>query len=226
MLVAVCCLYLACKIEECPQYIQAMCNHAAQLFQNPTAADLEGHQQPANSIHGRRILNNAGRDNNTEANSFAPVFQYTHQRLADMEFYLLESLGFQTVVFHPYRPLKHFVDCLKLQDSALLRAAWYLVPNGTSANHLIFNGFRFIVNDTYYTSIPLRYAPHVIAIAAMMIAAGTMEDEAVTQAVEEWIGALADVSIKDVRIDLFLVVVLDWRLTYSINVSCATLRRS
>ena len=104
-----------------------MCNHAAQLFQNPTA-DLEIQQQSVNNSHGRRILNNAGRDNNTNdtaSSANMPVFQYPHQRLADMEFYLLESLGFQTVVFHPYRPLKHFVDCLKLQDSALLRAAWY-----------------------------------------------------------------------------------------------------
>lgn len=119
LLVAVCCLYLACKIEECPQHIQSMCNHAILLFGGKDGSDnQENTQQKGES--GRSSLIKASRtvkpsSESTTSDTIHPGFPYTHQRLADMEFYLLETLGFQTIVFHPYRPLRQYV--LKLVDS-------------------------------------------------------------------------------------------------------------
>ncbi|WFD20143.1 RNA polymerase II holoenzyme cyclin-like subunit [Malassezia caprae] len=83
--------------------------------------------------------------------------------VAEMEFYLLEELEFDLVVFHPYDTLMSLcgacVDYIKVDASrrsevqaALLQMSWY------------------IVNDMYRSSLPLEQPPYVLAVAALYLA--------------------------------------------------------
>jgi len=65
-----------------------------------------------------------------------------------MEFYLLEELEFNLIVYHPYRTLKTLAIDLG-QKSDVIQRAWH------------------IVNDLFRTDICLVYPPYMIAIAAV-----------------------------------------------------------
>lgn len=41
------------------------------------------------------------------------------------------------------------------------------------------------------------YPPHIIAVAAIMMASSTMEDNRITRAVEDWVTSLVDVPMKE-----------------------------
>ena len=84
--------------------------------------------------------------------------------IAGMEYYLLEELEYDLIVFHVYRSLPALCDaCVKacpcpqngdLSASTLLQLAWYMA------------------NDMYRTSLPLSYPPYTLAIACMYLALG------------------------------------------------------
>ncbi|KAL8781861.1 MAG: hypothetical protein Q9213_005802 [Squamulea squamosa] len=72
-------------------------------------------------------------------------------RLGECEFYLISEMNSQLIVHHPYRTLHELQGRLDLaQDDVSL--AWS------------------IINDHYLTDLPLIFAPHIIAIAAIFLA--------------------------------------------------------
>ncbi|CAG8613652.1 13570_t:CDS:2 [Dentiscutata erythropus] len=77
-------------------------------------------------------------------------FQYENQKVAEMEFYLLEELNFNMIVFHPYRALTTLAQDLGTKNEDVQRA-W------------------LIVNDTYKTDMCLLHPPYVIAAAALYL---------------------------------------------------------
>ena len=83
--------------------------------------------------------------------------------IAEMEFYLLEELDFDLLVFHPYDTLMTLCDAcvsyVKMDtnhrdevQAALRQASWS------------------IVNDMYRSSLPLEQPPYVLAVAALYLA--------------------------------------------------------
>ncbi|CAG8488349.1 4834_t:CDS:2 [Ambispora leptoticha] len=121
-LVAATCMYLACKMEESPHHIKNVISEMRNTAVNsaPTLAPDQA------------------------------TFPYDNQKVAEMEFYLLEELDFNLIVFHPYRTLITLAQELG-QRQETIREAWT------------------IVNDTYKTDLCLTHPPHMIAIAALYI---------------------------------------------------------
>ncbi|KAI4239230.1 MAG: hypothetical protein LQ349_000540 [Xanthoria aureola] len=106
-------LYLACKMEESPQHIRVVVEHARSLWPDFIPSDVS--------------------------------------RLGECEFYLISEMNSQLIIHHPYRTLQELQGRLDLvQDDVLV--AWS------------------IINDHYLTDLPLLFAPHVIAIAAIFLA--------------------------------------------------------
>ncbi|KAL8857458.1 MAG: hypothetical protein Q9178_005952 [Gyalolechia marmorata] len=106
-------LYLACKMEESPQHIRVVVDHAKILWPEFIPSDIS--------------------------------------RLGECEFYLISEMNSQLIVHHPYRTLHELQGRLELvQDDVLV--TWS------------------IINDHYLTDLPLLFAPHVIAIAAIFLA--------------------------------------------------------
>lgn len=77
-------------------------------------------------------------------------FAYESTHIAEFEFYLLEEMDFYMILYHPYRPLSQYLTDLGL-DRTLLQAGWSTV------------------NDTYRSTLPLLYPPHMIALAVIFI---------------------------------------------------------
>ncbi|KAJ4458587.1 putative g1/s-specific cyclin c [Paratrimastix pyriformis] len=75
---------------------------------------------------------------------------YTVPDIVQCEFYVLEDLHFDLIVFHPYRPLIQYCDDAKIPQ--LLPDAWTFV------------------NDSYRTAVSLLHPPHLIALAALFMA--------------------------------------------------------
>ncbi|CAG8433168.1 9569_t:CDS:2 [Diversispora eburnea] len=77
-------------------------------------------------------------------------FPYENQKVAEMEFYLMEELDFKMIVFHPYRALATLAQDLGTKNEDVQNAWW-------------------VLNDTYRTDMCLLYPPHVIAAAALYL---------------------------------------------------------
>ncbi|RGB37653.1 cyclin-like protein [Rhizophagus diaphanus] len=77
-------------------------------------------------------------------------FTYDNQKVAEMEFYLLEELDFNMIVYHPYRSLMTLAQDLGTKNEDV-QWAWY------------------VINDSYRTDICLLYPPHVVAAAALYL---------------------------------------------------------
>ncbi|KAL9581746.1 MAG: hypothetical protein Q9212_003710 [Teloschistes hypoglaucus] len=72
-------------------------------------------------------------------------------RLGELEFYLISEMNSQLIIHHPYRTLQDLQSRISLgQDDVSL--AWS------------------IINDHYLTDLPLLVAPHVVAVAAILLA--------------------------------------------------------
>ncbi|CAG8484651.1 11959_t:CDS:2 [Ambispora gerdemannii] len=128
-LVAATCMYLACKMEESPHHIKNVISEMRNEMRN--------------------IAVNCKKTASTIANEQS-TFSYDNQKVAEMEFYLLEELDFNLIVFHPYRTLTTLAQELGQKHEAI-RDAWT------------------IVNDSYKTDLCLSHPPHMIAIAALYI---------------------------------------------------------
>lgn len=94
-------------------------------------------------------------------------WSYKEADITEAEFYLINSLNFFLICHHPYRPLVQFVADAKLE--CLIDEAWA------------------VINDSYKLDMCLQYPPYIIAIAAILIAAG-LNDRAVQAST--WLGSL------------------------------------
>lgn len=72
-------------------------------------------------------------------------------KLGECEFALISEMNSQLIVHHPYRSLSE------------LQATF---PLSQEENSLAWN----IINDHYLTDLPLLYAPHVMAVTAIVLA--------------------------------------------------------
>ncbi|KAG8762182.1 RNA polymerase II holoenzyme cyclin-like subunit [Ceratobasidium sp. 428] len=113
-------------------------------------------------------------------------FPSDHSKLAEMEFYLLEDLDFDLIVFHPYRSLHAlFARYEAVQESEAGEV-------GSNATASFYNdGERywgtgegrmedmedgavsmawFVINDTYRSDLCLIYPPWILAVAAIYLA--------------------------------------------------------
>lgn len=75
---------------------------------------------------------------------------YHLEDVQECEFFAMEVLGYDLIVFHPYRPLVQFLQEMKLLDC--LQTAWELV------------------NDSYRTDLCLLHSPYLIAIGVIVVA--------------------------------------------------------
>jgi cyclin C len=120
-LVALTALFMSGKVEECPIPVKSL------LFSYQTLMEAEDHEYPLYRC------------------------QYTSDDIILMEYYLLQGLTFDLLVFHPYEHLNLVYD--KAAEGKLpieaFQTAWA------------------IINDSFYTDIPCCCAPNLIAIAAL-----------------------------------------------------------
>ena len=72
-------------------------------------------------------------------------------KLGECEFALISEMNSQLIVHHPYRSLTEIQRELSLTSDEVA-LAWS------------------VINDHYLTDLPLLYAPHVIAVMAIMVA--------------------------------------------------------
>jgi len=72
---------------------------------------------------------------------------YSKGAVLEAEYYALQVLHFDLIVFHPYRPLTQYIADIGMQDA--LQTAWS------------------IVNDSYRTDLCLTTPPYLIAVAAI-----------------------------------------------------------
>jgi len=87
----------------------------------------------------------------TQMKTLEPSFSYTPQDILESEFYVLEELEFQLVVYHPYRPMTQFIADIGVEN-VLLQTAWS------------------ILNDSYRTDICVLYPPYLIALTCIYMA--------------------------------------------------------
>ncbi|KAL7624483.1 RNA polymerase II holoenzyme cyclin-like subunit [Parahypoxylon ruwenzoriense] len=105
-------LYLACKMEECPQHIRMFVTEARSLWPD--------------------------------------LLQTEVSRVGECEFFLISEMNSQLIVHQPYRTL------------TTLQSDFFLTSDE-------INLALSIINDHYMTDLPLLYAPHIIALTAMLI---------------------------------------------------------
>ncbi|KAJ6234798.1 cyclin-c [Anaeramoeba flamelloides] len=90
-----------------------------------------------------RILRNA-------VFAFACDWPYTCKDLFNCEKYLIKSLDFSLIVFHPYRPLLHYSKEINFPTEHIEIAT-------------------AVANDCYHTDLYLQFPPYLIAIACLYI---------------------------------------------------------
>lgn len=88
---------------------------------------------------------------NKFAYAYTQEFPYQIKHIQECEFFLLETMDCCLVLYHPYRPVLHYVRDLG-DEERILPLAWK------------------ILNDTLRTDIPLLYPPFHIALAALHMA--------------------------------------------------------
>ncbi|XXG97561.1 hypothetical protein Hte_003866 [Hypoxylon texense] len=105
-------LYLACKMEECPQHIRMFVTEARSLWPDLLHTDVS--------------------------------------RIGECEFFLISEMNSQLIVHQPYRTL------------TTLQSDFFL-------NQDEINLTLSVINDHYMTDLPLLYAPHIIALTAILL---------------------------------------------------------
>lgn len=100
----------------------------------------------------RYVLPNVNSDHYDRRNLLTMIEYFSNDtsRLGECEFFLISEMSSQMIVHHPYRSLTSLQGTFSLtaEESNL---AWS------------------IVNDHYMTDLPLFYAPHIIAIMAILL---------------------------------------------------------
>ena len=120
------------------------------ILMAPTCLILAAKVEESGSIPGgsNKIINNT-----QSALKRFPCFEgndfiYTVKSLTMAEFYLLECMDCCLIVYNPYRPLLQYVEDFGHREK-VLQLAWR------------------ICNDLLRTDVPLIYAPHQQALAAL-----------------------------------------------------------
>ena len=94
--------------------------------------------------------------------------------IAEMEFFLLEELEFDLVVFHPYSSLPHLCQtCLAHrppQRGGRPAPHVYAEDGDHAKSDSLLQVCWLIVNDMYRTSLPLEQPPYMLAIASLYLA--------------------------------------------------------
>jgi cyclin C len=140
-------LYLACKMEECPQHIRMVLAEARHCWGELTSSITFSHPflpcTEANLAPSPFLCSPLTRSADTTLTDTS--------KLGECEFSLISELNSQLIIHHPYRSLSEYSANFNLtsEESAL---AWS------------------IVNDHYLTDLPLLHPPHVIAITAIFLA--------------------------------------------------------
>lgn len=108
-------------------------------------------------------------------------FPSDNSKLAEMEFYLVDDLECDLIVFHPYRTL--LALCGKENSSAVVEAEagelgagiddgsryWGTGEGKLELQETALQTAWLIINDTYRSDLCLLYPPHMIAIAAIYL---------------------------------------------------------
>ncbi|KAK7031217.1 RNA polymerase II holoenzyme cyclin-like subunit [Paramarasmius palmivorus] len=111
------------------------------------------------------------------------TFPSDNTKLAEMEFYLVDDLDCDLVVFHPYRTLlalcrKESGDSSHETEAGELGVGisgdegpryWGSDGDKLELSEPAFQTAWFIINDTYRSELCLIYPPHLIAIAAIYL---------------------------------------------------------
>ncbi|KAI0084168.1 cyclin-like protein [Irpex rosettiformis] len=151
IVIAACC-YVAAKAEESPVHIKNVVTEARLLF-------------------GGKFSSHYG----------IKTFPSDNSKLAEMEFYLVDDLECDLVVFHPYRSLMTL--CGKPGNSAVLEAeagelgvgiqdgsqSWGTGEGRLELQEGALQTAWFIINDTFRSDLCLLYPPHLIAITAIYL---------------------------------------------------------
>ncbi|KAF2018710.1 C/H/G cyclin [Aaosphaeria arxii CBS 175.79] len=134
-------LYLACKMEECPQHIRMILAEARHCWgtSSSSSSSLSSLPHPRDALLLR--LHSPHPDT-----SFSEV-----SKIGECEFTLISEMNSQLIIHHPYRSLAELQTQFQLtqEENAL---AWS------------------IINDHYLTDLPLLHPPHVVAITALFLA--------------------------------------------------------
>ncbi|KAL5490170.1 SSN8 [Sanghuangporus weigelae] len=126
-------------------------------------------------------------------------FPTENSKLAEMEFYLVDELECDLVVFHPYRTLMTLVkdasqveQLMEEKEAGELGAGIEDGPRywGTGQGRLdlpirAIQDAWFLINDTYRSDICLLYPPHLIAIAALYLVC--VQNPLLRQARSDWV---------------------------------------
>ncbi|GAA5915493.1 cyclin-dependent protein serine/threonine kinase regulator SSN8 [Sporobolomyces salmoneus] len=97
------------------------------------------------------------------------TFQADNNRLAEMEFYLIEELDFHLIVFHPYRALMQLCG----RDGGEQAGGEEGRESRRKMLEMDDHSFQmawFIINDTFRSSLCLIHPPHLIALASIYLA--------------------------------------------------------
>ncbi|KAF8302528.1 cyclin-like protein [Clavulina sp. PMI_390] len=91
-----------------------------------------------------------------------------HTKLGEMEFYLLEDLEFNLVVFHPYHDLADLCTTQDAEDNLAKKG----LQTGKERGKLVLDEGAmqtawFIINDSFRTELCLVHPPYLIAVAAL-----------------------------------------------------------
>lgn len=152
-MVAAACLFLAGKVEETFKKVQDIIV-VTEKIKYRNSLKLQAKQQQA-----------ATPDESEIDDSKLPVLQpdspenkELKQRIFQMERILLQTLGFDLKVEHPYRSLVFYVKEIR-GDKNLTQVAWNFV------------------NDSFRTALCLQFRPHEIAGATVYLAARFLKHE-------------------------------------------------
>ncbi|KAH8106330.1 cyclin-like protein [Cristinia sonorae] len=108
-------------------------------------------------------------------------FPSDNSKLAEMEFYLVDDLECDLVVFHPYRSLMTLcgkegsnsgagiVAAELFGDSSSGERYWGTGMGKLELQETALQMAWFIINDTYRSDLCLLYPPHLIAVAAIYL---------------------------------------------------------
>lgn len=83
--------------------------------------------------------------------------QWTVEEILKCENLVLDQLNYNLIIFQPFRSLRHLLVLFHLEDFLPSCTYSFSFPVDPSA----------LVNDSFFTFIPLLYPPHLIALTAV-----------------------------------------------------------